>query len=482
MTTRRIGSSKHQVRLTFWSCLLALGVVSLLAATPQDSEETSAAPENPSNPAAADVADNATAEEAQGAEPASERKGEVVVVSVDSIIQTVVNEFLQETLNEADEREASLFVVELSTPGGVLQDTREIASAMLEADTPTVVYVSPSGSQAASAGFFILLAADIAAMAPSTNTGAAHPVSGQGGDIEGDLGEKVEQDASAFIRSLADRNARSLEHAESAVLESRAFSESEALELGLIDVVAKSLEDLLEQLHGRELKRPDGETVTLETRGVSVRRESMSGFQRFRSFLADPNLAVLLMSLGGLGLTLELYNPGGIIPGAVGAICLVLGLYGTSVLPVSSAGLALLLLALVFFAVEIKVQSMGFLTGAGAISLALGATMLFRSPDPAVRVSVQLIVAMVLVSVVAVIFMSVLAVRIFRSKVATGAEGLEGATGVVSKAISSATGKIKVHGEIWNARASQPIDEGAMVRVLKVDGLTLEVEPADSRG
>lgn len=399
--------------------------------------------------------------------------GPVVVIRIDSIIHPPAAEFAKEALAEAEALDARALVIELSTPGGLLTSTREIFTAMLGSQVPVVVYVSPSGAQAASAGFFILMAADVAAMAPGTNTGAAHPVAGQGEDIEGDLGEKVEQDAAATIRSLADRNGRNQELAESAVLESKSFTAEEALENGLVDLIAGDLSSLLEEIDGREIARGD-DTQALSTSGALIERREMSAFQRLLSALAHPNIAYILMTLGGLGLYFELSNPGAVLPGVVGAICLILAFFALSVLPVNYAGIALILLAMIFFIAEVKVVSYGLLTVGGVIALVLGSLMLFRSADPAIRVGLDVIGAAVLFTVLVVGFMTVMAVRAHRSQIRTGSEGLINERGVARSAIEP-TGKVFVHGELWRATSTEPIAAGAEVVVTRVDGMTLHV-------
>lgn len=412
----------------------------------------------------------------------------VVRVSVDSIIHPVVSEFLIDSLAEADSREAEAFVIELSTPGGLLTSTREIFTAMLGAQTPVVVYVAPSGAQAASAGFFLLMAADVAAMAPGTNTGAAHPVAGSGEEIAGAMGEKVEQDAAATIRSLATRNGRNAELAEAAVVDSRSFTAEEALENGLIDLIATDLEALLTEIEGLDVTREGGEQRVLRTAGASVATLEMTGFQRFLSAIAHPNIAYILMTLGGLGLYFELSNPGAVLPGVVGGICLILAFFALSVLPVNYAGIALIILALIFFIAEVKVTSYGLLTVAGVISLVLGSLMLFKSADPAIRVSLDVIASMALFTLVVVAFLVTMVVRAHRSQVSTGREGLVHKRGVARTEIGeSGRGKVFVHGELWNAVSEAPIAAGALVEVVAVDGMILRVQAqgrpaADSKG
>jgi membrane-bound serine protease (ClpP class) len=415
---------------------------------------------------------------AQVVDTTSSRRGPVVAIKIDSIIHPPAAEFLKESLAEAEDLDAAAFVIELATPGGLLTSTREIFTAMLSSDVPVVVYVSPSGSQAASAGFFILMAADVAAMAPGTNTGAAHPVGGQGEEIEGVMAEKVEEDAAATIRSLADRNHRNLELAESAVLESKSFTAEEALEHGLIDLIAEDLPTLLAEIDGREIQEGE-EVVTIETSGALIQRREMSAFQRLLSALAHPNIAYILMTLGGLGLYFELSNPGAVLPGVVGAICLIMAFFALSVLPVNYAGIALILLAMIFFIAEVKVMSYGMLTVGGLISLVLGSLMLFKTADPAIRVGLDVIGAAVLFSTLVVGFMMTMAIRAHRSQVKTGAEGLVSERGLVRSALDP-RGKVFVHGEIWNAVSDVPVAVGTDVVVIGVDGLTLRVRPEDA--
>jgi len=407
-------------------------------------------------------------------EPAPEAERVVVLVSVDSIIHPVAETFIVESLAQADDLGAEAFVIELSTPGGLLTSTREIFTAMLEAETPVVVFVSPRGSQAASAGFFLLMAADVAAMSPGTNTGAAHPVGGQGEEIEGPMGEKVEKDAAATIRSLATRSGRNAELAEEAVLESRSFTADEALDSGLVDILAANIPELLEALDGIEVSREGRDTVVLQTVGARIETLEMSGFQKFLSTIAHPNIAYILLTLGGLGLYFELSNPGAVLPGVVGGICLILAFFALSVLPVNYAGIALIILAMIFFIAEVKVTSYGLLTVAGVIALILGSLMLFKSADPAIRVSLELIVSMAIFTLVVVTFLVSMVVRAHRVQVATGAEGLLHKHGVARTRVAG-RGKVFVHGEIWDAAADEEIPAGSPIEVVSVDGLRLRV-------
>jgi membrane-bound serine protease (ClpP class) len=405
----------------------------------------------------------------------------VVKISVDSIIHPVVAEFVIDSLAEAERLDAEVFVIELSTPGGLLTSTREMFTAMLGSGIPVVVYVSPAGAQAASAGFFLLMAADIAAMAPGTNTGAAHPVGGSGEDIEGVMGDKVEKDAAATIRSLAARSGRNAELAEAAVTESRSFTAEEALESDLIDLVAGDLAALLAEIDGREVPKQGDEQHLVRTADAELKVLEMSGFQRFLSAIAHPNIAYILMTLGGLGLYFELSNPGAVLPGVVGGICLILAFFALSVLPVNYAGIALIILALIFFIAEVKVTSYGLLTVAGVISLVLGSLMLFKTADPAIRVSLDVIASMAVFTLVVVAFLVSMVVRVHRSQVTTGTEGLIHKRGVARTPIDG-EGRVFVHGEIWNAVADRPVPAGSPVEVVAVEGMVLRVQALDAQG
>ncbi len=452
---------------------LVLGLC-LLAAWTLAAQE----PEPPPAQAEAAGETEAATDETGAAGDEAEPAPQVVRIRIDSAIHPVSAEFLLDSLAAADEMRAEALVVELNTPGGLLTSTREISKAMLSARTPVVVYVSPSGSQAASAGFFLLMAADVAAMAPGTNTGAAHPVGGQGEDIEGDMGKKVEEDAAATIRSLARQRGRDVDLAEQAVLESRSFTAEEALEAGLIDVIAPRIEDLLDRIDGREVTKVGEETVTLRTAEAEVVELEMPVLRRFLAAIARPEIATILMALGLLGLYMELSNPGVILPGVVGAICMILGLYALSVLPINYAGVALVILALVLFVAETQVPTFGILTLGGAISLVLGVVMLFKDVEPPMRTATEVIAGTVLVVLVVVVFLTSRFVQVRRTKVTTGREGLVGELGVARTDLMPRA-KVFVHGELWTAVAEVAVAAGRPVEVAAVEGMTLRVR---SRG
>lgn len=414
--------------------------------------------------------EDAEAPEAEATTPTPQ----VVVVAVRTPIHPVAAELLDGAVREAESRNAAALVVELDTPGGLMTSMRDMVQSVLGSRVPVVVYVAPSGAQAASAGFFLLQSADVAAMAPGTNAGAAAAVGPQGEDIEGTMGEKVEQDARAQIRSLAKRHGRNVELAEAAVTEARSYDAEEALEEGLVDLVAPSLSDLLQEIDGRAVTEPGGDEVVLRTAGAVIERVEPTPFQRARGILAKPDIALLLLSIGSLGLMMELYNPGAVFPGVVGAICLILGFYALSVLPVNAAGLMLLGLALVFFIAEIKVTSYGLLTLAGVVSLVLGGLMLFETADPALRVSVEVLATAAILATVVVLFLMFQVLRAHRSRVRTGSEGMVTERGRAWNDLRP-QGKVFVHGELWDAVAEAPVTKGERVEVTGVDGMTLRV-------
>jgi len=400
-------------------------------------------------------------------------RGEVLLVKIKSPIHPVSAEMIADAIAEADRRNAAALIVELDTAGGLMTSTRDITTAILGARTPVVVYVAPGGAQAASAGFFILMSADIAAMAPGTNAGAAHPVDGQGKDIDGTLGKKVEQDAAANIRSLAVRNGRNVQLAEEAVLQSRSYTAGEALQNKLIEIVAPDVPALVRALDGRVVQRGANQ-VTLHTASATVRPFAVSPLRSLLGVIADPNITYLLLGLGSLGLLFELMHPGAILPGVVGAIFVVLAFYGLSVLPVNYAGVALILLAVLFFILEIKVTSYGMLGVAGIACLVLGSLMLFKTPEPALRVSGALIAMVAAFSLLVVGFLAAMALRAQRMPVRTGVEGLIHEIGTARSPLAP-RGKVFVHGEIWDAVAEEPVAMGEPVEVIAVRNLTLAV-------
>ncbi len=403
--------------------------------------------------------------------------GDVVVLRVKDTIQPATQRYIERVIADAEERGAGLLVLELDTPGGLVDSTREITTAITASRVPVVVYVSPAGARAASAGFFILIAADVAAMAPGTNTGAAHPVAG-GGNMEGDLRDKAENDVAAMVRSLAKQRGRNEELAVSAVRESASFSADEALEKDLVDLVAPTLDELLVQIKGREVKRFNGEAATLDFDPAVIVRVEPTASERFLSVLANPNIAYLLMALGMLGIYVEVTHPGAIFPGAVGTIAMLLALYSMSVLPVNLAGVALICVALVLFLLEVKVASYGLLTVGGLIAFVLGSMMLFDSPIPDMRVSLGVILPTAITVAAACIFLLSRVLKAHQQRPVTGVEGMIGEIGKALGAIGE-TGKVLVHGEYWDARSDAgEIPAGAAVRVTAIEGRRLAVSAA----
>ena len=406
--------------------------------------------------------------------------GEVIRMRVEDTIQPASQQFIERVLLEASEREAALVVIELDTPGGLVDTTRDITSAITTSSVPVVVFVTPGGARAASAGFFILISADVAVMAPGTNTGAAHPVGGQGENLPQDVRDKITNDAAAMVRSLAEQRGRNPVTAERTVRESISLTAEEALEENLIDFMAADFSDLLEKLEGFEVTRFSGEAGTLDLEDVTIVELEPTFAERLFSVLANPNIAYLLMALGALGLYVEISHPGGIFPGVVGVIFLLLGLYSVSVLPVSWAGVALIFVALMLFILEVKVASYGLLTVGGVLSFVLGSLMLFDGPIPAMRVSLSVVLPTAVVVAFATVFLLTRVLRVHRERPMTGKEGM---IGDVGRAISdlSPDGKVAVHGEYWDARSiGVEIAAGSRVEVVTVHGRTIDVVASDS--
>jgi membrane-bound serine protease (ClpP class) len=410
---------------------------------------------------------------------AADSRPTIFVAEVDAIIHPVSSEFMVEVMDRADTANASAAIFVLRTPGGLLDATRAIVSRMIVARTPVVMFVAPSGARAASAGFLLVLASDVAAMAPGTHIGAAHPVSGSGEKMSDAVEKKAAEDVAAYARSLAEARHRNVKLAGEAVTLSRAFTDTEASGAAppLIDLVAGNVDDLVGKLDGRTVARFDGRTVTLRTRGARVERVEMSVRQRILSAIAHPQVAYLLMSLGLLGLTVEMWNPGLVLPGVVGGVSLLLAFFAFQVLPVSAAGLLLLALGLGLLVLELKVPSFGALGIGGAVSLVLGSMMLTRDmPDVALGASVVLPVAIGFSAIF--LFLGRLALRAQRRPAVSGAEGMRGALGVaVSPVAPGGAGHVAVHGETWRATSAQPIASGDRVRVTAIEGLTLTVVP-----
>jgi len=408
--------------------------------------------------------------------------GRAIILTVDDSIQPASLRYLKRGIEVADSSGATVTILELNTPGGLLTSLRQMTTLITSAQRPVVVYVTPSGGQAASAGFFLLVAADVAAMSPGTNTGAAHPVAGEGQEMPETLSEKVTNDAAALIRSLAEQRGRPVEWAERAVRESLSYTEREALEKGLIDLVAGSRGELLQMLDGRTIRRFDGREETLEMGTVQVVEVLPNAVDRLLSVIAHPNIAYLLFMLGLVGIYFELSNPGAIFPGVLGGIALLLALFALSVLPINYVGALLILLGIVFFVLEVMVTSYGLLTVAGLVSFVLGSLMLVDSPVPGMRVSLAIILPTAAVVAFLVVFLITRVVAAFKVRPLTGAEGLVDKIGEALSDIH-AEGRVFVHGEYWSAFSADPIPAGARVRVVKVQESRLEVAAVpDSSG
>ena len=402
----------------------------------------------------------------------------VLVAHVDTLIHPVSAEFMVSAIERADAGGAALLVFVLETPGGLVESTRTIVTRMLAAKTPIAVFVAPSGARAASAGFLITIAADVAAMAPGTHIGAAHPVSGQGEQMDETTAAKAAADVAAYARTLASGRRRNVEWAEQAVRQSRAFTEQEALTATppLIDLVAADVPDLLRQLDGREIRRFDGSSRTLRTANATVSTMDLTFRQRVLGTLAHPNIAYILLSLGVLGLTIELWSPGAVLPGVVGGICLLLAFFTFQVLPVNYAGVLLILLGLTLLILEVKVTSYGVLAVGGITSLLLGSMILMDAPTPELQVSLSLIIPVVLALAAILIVLVRLAVQSQRRRSVTGTSGMLDLAGTAMTAIpAGGDGRVQVHGEIWTARSGGAIAPGEAVRVSGVAGLVLTV-------
>jgi membrane-bound serine protease (ClpP class) len=399
--------------------------------------------------------------------------GDVYILRVADAISPGTAEFIHSGLQKAEKAGAACVIIELDTPGGLAESMRTIVQDILASPLPVVVYVAPSGARAASAGVMITMAADIAAMAPGTNIGAAHPVGAGGQPIDGTLSEKVVNDMVAHAKSIAARRGRSAAWVEKAIRESVSATETEALKEGVIDLIAQDTDDLIRQINGRSVagKR----ALTLDNPRPIVLEEGLR--TKVLRVISNPNIAYILLMIGLAGIYFELSHPGAIFPGVVGGICLVLAFFALQTLPVNYAGMLLIALAIIFFIMEMKLTSYGLLSVAGTVSLLLGSLMLFEGEAPERRLAWHVLLPTLLVVSA---FFTAVAFVVFRAQVSkptTGSAGLVGETGVVKKSLEP-EGKVFVHGELWNAVSRTPLKEGERVRVVRVAGLRLEVEPA----
>jgi membrane-bound serine protease (ClpP class) len=393
---------------------------------------------------------------------------------VDGIINPVSSKFIIESIDQATEKGAQCLIIQLDTPGGLMESMRLIVKKILTANIPVIVYVSPSGARAASAGVFITMAAHIAVMAPSTHIGAAHPVSLGEGKESKTMGEKIVNDTVSYIKTIAKTRGRNADWGEKAVRRSVSITEEEAVQLKVVDFISPDIQDLLSKIDGKVVKF-DGVSRTLMTKGVQPRSLQMSWRYRFLDIISNPSIAYILLMLGIYGIFFELSNPGAILPGVVGGIFLILAFYALQMLPINFAGLALILFAIILFIAEIKVVSHGLLAVGGVISLLLGSLMLIESPAEYMRISLTVIIPAVVVSGGFFIFAVTMAIRARLTKPTTGMEGLIGEIGVVSTPLTP-EGKVAIHGEFWNAASDQPVEKGEKVQVLDITNFILKVK------
>jgi membrane-bound serine protease (ClpP class) len=405
-----------------------------------------------------------------------EASAEILKVVVNDTIQPISAEYIARGIDEAQHRNAQAVLIEINTPGGLVDSTREIIQHITASSVPVIIYVTPSGSRAASAGFFILESADIAAMAPGTNTGAAHPVILGGGKMDDVMKEKMENDAAALMRSVAARRGRNVDVAESTVRQSKSFTDQEALSQHLIEYVASSEDDLLRQIDGKTFKRFNGQNITLKLSGQPISPFGMTLKEKILAYLMDPNIAFLILAIGALSLYLEFNHPGAVIPGTVGIVFILVAAFALNLLPTRFAALVLILAAFALFAAEAKFATHGVLTIGGIALLTLGGLLLVDSPIPEMRVHLLTALSVSVPLGVITAFLMAIALKARRNKVVTGAQGLVGDTGVAQTALSP-QGKVFVHGELWDAVASSALPPGQLVVVRRIDGLTLRVDP-----
>ena len=402
--------------------------------------------------------------------------GGVLKIVINDTIHPITDEFIGRAIAEAERNHDDVLLIQLRTPGGLLESTRSIVEKVLASPVPVIIYVAPSGSRAASAGFFILESADVAVMAPGTNTGAAHPVIFGGKEMDPILKDKMENDAAAFLRSFVSKRGRNVEVAESAVRQSKSFTEQEALSQKLIDYVASDDQNLFQQMEGRTVTRFNGSTVVLHLVGKPVRTYDMSLKQKILAWLMDPNMAFILFSIGMLALYAEFNHPGAILPGVVGLICILLAVFAFNILPTRYAALALIVAAFVLFALEAKFTSHGVLGAGGVVAMVIGALLLVDGPIPEMRVRLLTALAVSVPFGAITVFLMSLAFKAYKQKIVTGEEGLAGEIGVARTPLQP-EGKVFVHGELWDAVSSAHVAAGERVQVRSVEGLLLRVDP-----
>jgi len=411
-------------------------------------------------------------------------ENEVWVISVDGVINPVSASYIRKNLTDAQQAKAQCLIIQLDTPGGLMTSMRDIIKDILNAEIPVVVYVAPRGAQAASAGVFITVAAHFAAMAPGTNIGAAHPVNLGGGGLGGQpdsastktMLEKATNDAVAYIRSLAKERGRNTTWVEKAVRESVSITEREAVKLRVVDTVARDLDELLTILDGKTFRTPHGER-RLTTRTANIRTRPLGVHRKILDIISDPTVAYILLMLGFYGLYFEFSNPGAIFPGVLGAVFLILAFFAFQVLPINYAGLALIIVGIILFILEVKIVSFGLLTIGGIIAMTLGSMMLIdvsQAPETLQAISLKVILPVVLFTAAFIIFALTYVIRAHRRQPTTGAEGLVGLTGTAISEINP-IGTVQVHGEYWKATARTPVLRGASITVLAVENMVLHV-------
>jgi membrane-bound serine protease (ClpP class) len=402
---------------------------------------------------------------------------------LDDTIQPISADFLSRALNLASTDHAAAVLIELNTPGGLLDSMREMVGQIIGSPVPVIVYVTPSGSRAGSAGFFLLEAADVAAMAPGTNAGAAHPVLLFGPTQvkpDDEMKRKIENDTAALMRSVASRRGRNVEVAESAVLESKSFTEQEALSQHLIDYVASSEDDLFRQIDSKSFRRFNGQEVTLKLSGQPIAPFGMTLKEQILDYLMDPNIAFILLAIGALALYAEFNHPGAVVPGTVGVVFILIAAFALNLLPTRYAALGLILAAFALFAAEAKFASHGVLTVGGIALLTLGGLLLVDSPIPEMRVHLLTALAVSIPLGLITAFLMSIALKARRNKMVSGAQGIIGETGIAQTALAP-RGKIFIHGELWDAVSSADVPAGESVVVRRIDGLLLQVEPLPAR-
>jgi membrane-bound serine protease (ClpP class) len=403
----------------------------------------------------------------------------VVKIRIDDTIQPISDEYIGRAIEQARQTNADAVLIELRTPGGLVDSTRSIIQKMLASPVPVIVYVAPSGGRAASAGFFILEAADVAAMAPGTNTGAAHPVTLGGEKMDDVMKQKLENDAAAFMRSFVGPRGRNVALAETAVRESKSWTHKEALDQHLIDYVARDQDELFRQLQGKPIKRFDGKTTTLDLVGAQVNELPMTLRQRILDFLLDPNIAFLVLAVGALALYAEFNHPGAVLPGVVGVVFILLALFALNLLPTRYAAFTLIMAAFVMFALEAKFATHGVLGIAGIALMTIGGLLLVDGPIPEMRVKLWTALSVSIPLGAITVFLMSIALKARRNKVTTGKRGMIGSVGEAMTDIDP-EGKVFVQGELWNAHAPTRVRMGEHVVVRKVEGLELEVEKVSS--